>query len=83
LVFEDLDDGVMLFDALVGGTHLVNATAAELLALIEEAPGLTTAELHARLVARLEASADALPLGAIVEILQWLARLNIVAAHGA
>jgi len=73
----------MLFDALVGGTHLVNATAGELLQLIEEAPGLTTGELHARLVARVEASPEALPLAAVDEILQWLARLNIVAAHGA
>jgi hypothetical protein len=54
-----------------------------LLLLIEEPPGLTTGELHARLVARVEASPEALPLAAVDEILQWLARLNIVAAHGA
>jgi PqqD family protein of HPr-rel-A system len=82
LVYEELDDGVMLFDVLVGGTHLINATAAELLLLIEQSPGLTTEQLHARLAARLEVTAEQLPLGAVDDILQWLARLNIVAAHG-
>lgn len=81
LVFEELDDGVMLFDALVGGTHLVNVTAAEMLALIDECPGLTTAEVRERLVSRLGVPDEALPLNAVEDLLQWLARLNIVAAQ--
>lgn len=79
-VFEDFDDGIVLFDALVGGTHLVNATAAEALALIEESPGLRLNEIHARLLERLEVGADALPQAAVEELLRRLADLGLVTA---
>lgn len=81
LAFEALDDGVMLFDRLAGGTHLLNVTAAEALLVIEQQPGLTAAALHARLLPRLGVTEDALPLGAVDELLQWLAHLNIVVAR--
>src|SRR6185503_10439793 len=42
LVFEDMDDGVLLYDSLVGRTHLLNATAAETLTVLERNPGLTS-----------------------------------------
>lgn len=78
LVLEDLDDGVLLYDALVGGTHLLNATAAEMLTVIEETPGLTAAAIRAELVARLDLPGASLPLDAVEELLRWLAGLNIV-----
>ena len=78
-VFEDFDDGIVMFDALVGSTHLVNVTAAEALAIVEEAPGLTAAEIHERLLARLELRADALPRPAVDELLGRLAALDLVA----
>jgi PqqD family protein of HPr-rel-A system len=79
LVFEDFEDGIVLFDALVGGTHLVNVTAAEALTIVEEAPGLSAAQIHARLLVRLALGADALPLDAIEELLRRLAALDLVA----
>ena len=79
LAFEDFDDGIVLFDALVGSTHLVNATAAEALAVIEETPGLSAAEIHERLLRRLELAPDALPLPAVEELLARLAELDLVA----
>ena len=80
LVFEDFDDGIVLFDALVGGTHLVNATAAEALAVVEESPDLPAAEIHRRVLDRLELDAEALPLAALEELLRRLAALNLVRA---
>lgn len=83
LVLEDLDDGVLLYDALVGGTHLLNATAAEMLSIIEERPGLSGPEIRADLVARLELTDASLPLQAVEDLLRWLARLDIVAGQPA
>lgn len=81
LVFEDLDDGVLLYDALVGGTHLLNATAAEMLCLIEERPGLSADAIRDALIARLELPPASLPVESVEELLQWLARLDIVVGH--
>jgi len=81
LVFEELDDGVLMYDALVGGTHLINVTAQEALELLLQAPGLTAAELHARVLERLELDAAVLPLDAMESLLQRLAELDIVAAQ--
>ena len=80
LVFEDFDDGIVVFDTLVGGTHLVNATAAEALAVIEDTPGLSAAQIHAQLLARLQIGPDALPIEAVDQLLVRLADLNFVAA---
>ena len=78
LVFEDFDDGVLLFDALVGGTHLVNATAAETLAIVAENPGLATAEVHALLLERLQITDKQVPREAIDELLGRLDDLALV-----
>ena len=79
-VFEDFDDGIVMFDALVGTTHLLNASAAETLAITEESPGLTAAVIHRRLLERLELEEGALPLAAVEELLWRLEDLNLVAA---
>jgi PqqD family protein of HPr-rel-A system len=79
LAFEDFDDGIVLFDALVGSTHLVNATAAEALAVVEETPDLSAAQIHEQLLRRLELTADSLPLEAVDELLAWLSEIDLVA----
>jgi len=78
LLFEDFDDGIVMFDALVGATHLQNASAAETLAIVEDAPGLATAEIHRRLLERLGLPESALPLPALEELLWRLEDLNLV-----
>ena len=83
LVFEDFDDGVLLFDALVGGTHLINATAAEALALVVQHPGLSSAELHQQLLERLQITEALLPRAAIDELLARLDDLALVTSRGA
>jgi len=70
----------VLFDALVGGTHLVNATAAEALAIVEQYPGLSAAQIHARLLDHLALTPDALPVAAVEELLRRLAALDLAAA---
>ena len=80
LVFEDFDDGIVMFDALVGSTHLVSVTAAETLAVIEAEPGLTAGAVYERLLARIEATEAALPFAAVRELLWQLENLNLVAA---
>ena len=80
LLFEDLDDGVVLFDAQVGGTHLVNPTAAEALEVILESPGLTAAQIHRRVLDRLGLTDQALPLAALDELLHKLAELWLIAS---
>ena len=79
LVFEDFDDGIVAFDALVGSTHLLNVTAAEALATIEAEPGLGGQAIHARLLARLDVGAESLPLSAVDELLWRLEDLNLIA----
>jgi PqqD family protein of HPr-rel-A system len=81
LVFEDMDDGVLLYDALVGRTHLLNATAAEMLTVIEQTPGLSSDAIRLRVAQELQLTADALPLPAVEELLDWFARLGIVVAQ--
>ncbi len=80
LVFEDFDDGIVMFDALVGSTHLMSVTAAEALAAITDSPGLTSAELYHALLARTGIRADALALDDVVELLQQLENLDLVTA---
>jgi len=80
LLFEDFDDGIVMFDALVGATHLLNASAAETLAIVEDAPGLATTDIHRRLLDRLSIPEAALPLSEL-EVLLWrLEDLNLVCA---
>lgn len=69
-----------MFDALVGATHLLNSSAAETLAIVQESPGLTTAAIHRCLLERLEIEAEVLPFAALEELLWQLEDLNLVAA---
>jgi PqqD family protein of HPr-rel-A system len=80
LITEDFDDGIVVFDALVGSTHLLNVTAAEALAIVEESPGLEAAGIHRRLLERLEIDGQALPRAAVDELLWRLEDLNLVSA---
>jgi PqqD family protein of HPr-rel-A system len=80
LLFEDFDDGIVMFDALVGATHLLNASAAETLAIVEDAPGVVTAVIHRRLLERLAIPEGALPLSALEELLRRLEDLNLICA---
>ena len=79
-VFEDFEDGIVMFDALSGATHLLNSSAAETLAIVQESPGLTTAAIHRRLLERLEMKAEVLPFAALEELLWQLEHLNLIAA---
>src|SRR5206468_10826652 len=78
--FEAFDDGIVMFDALVGATHLLNASAAETLAIIQESPGLATAAIHRRLLEQLDLAEEVLPLAALEELLWRLEDLNLLAA---
>jgi PqqD family protein of HPr-rel-A system len=80
LVFEDFEDGTVMFDALVGATHLLNASAVEALAIVEATPGLAAATIHQRLLERLRVAEDVLPLLAVEELLWRLEDLNLVSA---
>jgi len=79
-VIEDFDDGIVMFDALVGATHLLNVSAADTLAIVRESPGLATAAIHRGLRERLELGEEALPLAALEELLWRLEDLNLVVA---
>lgn len=81
--FEDFDDGILMFDALVGSTHLLSATSAETLAVVIEAPGLTAPELHRRLLDRLALDERTLPFSSLHELLWQLENLNLLAADAA
>jgi PqqD family protein of HPr-rel-A system len=83
LLFEDFDDGILMFDALVGSTHLLSATSAEALALVVDTPGLTGPEIHRRLLDRLALDEAALPFAAVDELLWQLENLNLLAADAA
>jgi PqqD family protein of HPr-rel-A system len=83
LLFEDFDDGIVLFDSKVGGTHLINPTAAEALDVILDAPGLTAGEIHGRVLQRLALTEQALPLTALEELLGKLADLCLVVGEPA
>jgi PqqD family protein of HPr-rel-A system len=80
LLFEDFDDGIVMFDTLVGATHLLNASAAETLAIVEDAPGVVTAVIHRRLLERLAIPESALPLSALEELLWRLENLDLICA---
>lgn len=81
LLFQDFEDGVVLFDALVGSTHSLDASAAETLAIIEQAPGLDASAIHAELLKRLELSADALPLSTVEALLQRFEAMALVSVE--
>src|SRR5450631_2681990 len=49
-VIEEFDDGIVMFDVLVGATHLLNVSAVDTLAIVSESPGLQTAAIHLRLL---------------------------------
>jgi PqqD family protein of HPr-rel-A system len=82
-VIEEFDDGIVMFDALVGATHLLNVTAAETLTIVQESPGMTGGAIHRRLLERLDLTEDDLPLAALEELLWRLEDLNLVAAFAA
>ena len=79
-VIEEFDDGIVMFDALVGATHLLNVSAVDTLAIVSESPGLQTAVIHRRLLERLELGEEVLPLAALEELLWRLEDLNLIAA---
>lgn len=83
LLFQDFEDGVVLFDALVGSTHLLDASAAETLAIVEEAPGLDASAIHARLLERLELPADALPLATLEALLHRFEAMALLSVEDA
>ena len=80
LSFEELDDGVVAYDELVGATHRLDASAAEALAVIEEMPGLEAAGIRGQLLTRLALAPDALPLAAVEALLVRFELLNLVRA---
>ena len=80
LVFEEFEDGILLFDARVGSTHLLNATAAETLEVVLETPGLTAMDIRTRVLERLGLPDAALPPAAVEELLMRLADLCLVGA---
>lgn len=82
-MLEEFDDGIVMFDAGAGATHLLNLTAAETLTLVQEFPGLTTSALYARLLHRLEIGKEALPETAVEELLRRLDDLQLVCAREA
>ena len=79
--FEDFDDGIVMFDARVGSTHLLSVTAAEMLSVIETSPGSTTPALYRTLLARLGADEQALSYPAVIELLWHLENLHLVTAE--
>ena len=79
-IFEDFDDGIVMFDALVGSTHLVSVTAAETLAIVEATPGLTAGAIYRRLLERTGVAEAALPFDAVRELLWQLENLDLLAA---
>ena len=81
LLFEDFEDGIVMFDARVGSTHLLNVTAAEALAVVESEPGMTSDAIRARLIDRLSIDPAQLPVSAVGEMLTQLENLGIVAAE--
>ncbi|HEY2816048.1 MAG TPA: HPr-rel-A system PqqD family peptide chaperone [Casimicrobiaceae bacterium] len=76
--FADFDDGIVMFDARVGATHLLNATAAEVLSIVHESSGLGTAEIYRMLLVRLELGEQALPFDAVVDLMWQLENLGLV-----
>lgn len=76
----DFEDGIVVFDSLVGSTHLLDPTAAETLAVVEESPGLDAGAIRERLVERLALAGDALPLSMVEALLLQFELLNLVRA---
>jgi PqqD family protein of HPr-rel-A system len=80
-VFEDFDDGIVMFDARVGATHLLSASAAETLALVQEFPGMTADAIYQKLLERLNLDEGTLPLPSVLELLWHLENLGLVTAY--
>jgi PqqD family protein of HPr-rel-A system len=78
LSFQDLDDGIVLYDALAGSTHCLDASAAETLAVIAETPGLDVAAIHRSVLERLALAPDALSLASVEALLARFELLNLV-----
>ena len=76
--FADFEDGIVMFDGWAGSTHLLNATAAETLSVVEGSPDLSTDAIYRVLLDRLELDAAALPLDAVDELLWQLENLGLV-----
>ena len=70
-----------MFDARVGATHLLSASAAETLTLVQEFPGLTADAIYQRLLERLDLDEGALPLPSVLELLWHLENLGLVVAY--
>jgi PqqD family protein of HPr-rel-A system len=81
LLFEDFDDGIVMFDSLVGSTHFLNATAAEALAVVEETPGLDAAAIQRRVIDRLALKDEELPLPSVVSLLQRFESMNLLSCE--
>jgi len=77
--FADFDDGIVVFDARVGSTHLVNATAAEALSIVDGTPGIATVGIHRTLLERLALEEDALAFETVVDLMWQLENLGLVA----
>lgn len=77
LAFRQWDDATFVFDAFSGRTHYLNGTAAEILALISEAP-LPTAEADARLLKEFAPDDPAAFLEAATRVLELLEQLALV-----
>jgi PqqD family protein of HPr-rel-A system len=81
LIFEEFDDAIVMFDAVVGSTHVLNVTTAETLAIVQESTGLVTSSLYARLLQRLGVGEHALPKPAMDELLCRLEDLQLICAR--
>ena len=79
-VFVDFDDGIVMFDARIGSTHLLNATAAETLSIIEQTPELAAEAIYRALLERLELEESALTCDAVTELLSQLENLGLIVA---
>ena len=68
-----------MFDARVGATHLLSASAAETLAIVQDIPGLTADEIHQTLLERLQLDENVLLFASVLELLWHLENLGLVA----
>ena len=78
LHFEEFEDGTVMFDTMVGATHLLNATAAEAIDIVVAHPDLDAGEIQRRICERLRLTTDALPLDAVRDLLEQLEDLNVL-----
>jgi PqqD family protein of HPr-rel-A system len=79
-VFADFEDGILMFDSRIGSTHLLNATAAEALSVVQRTPGIVTEDVYRAVLERLDLVGTALPLDALIDLLWQLENLGLVVA---